>query len=275
MKTRWQLSSFPFLLVAIAAIVGVPGTSAFVPFQFHHETNRRTKSKSCSSAFLLGIDLLGRRRNGSIMPCATSDVTSSNTDNNRKEEEELTPERVAELIEVSFVNGVMQLAQGYVDVVKLFIASVLSAYKMGMTSTELLKTVASCPDQSANRPLMEDEEELRSTWIQVVYLVLNHVGYNGARPLLEENTSYQVVQEKYAAAIPILKEMKQQDQKLEATTIFDKLSMDPPKNPLEEAIFLQTLRVASLTFMVLDEEAQCVADKAPLKSQPPIPGAFD
>jgi hypothetical protein len=266
MRNLRQLSSSPLLLAAIAPLVGIPHMSALVPLQWNHD-KRRTISKS--SSLNPCIPVKGLRRNGS-RAYATSDATSTNPDNNRKEE--LTPERVAELIEVSFVNGVMQLAQGYVDVIKLFIASVLAAYKMGLTSTQLLETVAACPHQSANRPLMKEEEQLRSTWIQMVYLVLDHVGYNGTQPMEEGIVSSQV-QEKYAAVIPILEEMK--GEKLQATLIFEKLGMDPSQIPLEGALFLQTLKVGSLTFVVLEEEAQCIADKTPLKPRPPIPGAFD
>src|SRR5210317_112346 len=40
------------------------------------------------------------------------------------EEKELTPSTIAEMIEVSFIQSCLQLSQGYVDVLKLFIVAV-------------------------------------------------------------------------------------------------------------------------------------------------------
>ena len=83
------------------------------------------------------------------------------------------------MIEVSFVNEVMQLSQGYVDVLKLFIVAVQSGYSPEIPPTKLQKIVDQCPVQSANRPLMPEEIELRKTWMHIVYLVLDFVEYQG------------------------------------------------------------------------------------------------
>ena len=40
---------------------------------------------------------------------------------------------VAQILEVTFVNACMQLATGYVDTLKLFIAAALTAYERGFT----------------------------------------------------------------------------------------------------------------------------------------------
>ena len=109
----------------------------------------------------------------------TSRSASSSPKKDTKAEDPLTPEKVAELIEVSFVNGIIQLSQGYVDVLKLLIAAIQAGYNLGMTPGNLLDTVAECPEQTANRPLMDEEVALRTTWIQIVYLVLDHVKYKG------------------------------------------------------------------------------------------------
>ncbi|CAB9510222.1 expressed unknown protein [Seminavis robusta] len=204
--------------------------------------------------------------------------SSSTNDDNEQEGEELSPERVAELIEVSFVNGVMQLSQGYVETIKLFIASVISGYSLGISPQRLMEYVAACPDQSANRPLMDEEIQLRSTWIQVVYLVLEQVGYLEKTEGDDDDGEEEVdasVRETYESAIPLLKQLKENGESFEGQKIFSKLSMEPPENPLEEALAAQSLKVAWLTLVVLEEEEQCLEDKKPTKPQPPIPGAFN
>ena len=51
--------------------------------------------------------------------------------------EELTPEIIAEMIEVSFLNSCLQLSQGYVDVLKLFIVAVKSGHELSIPLSEL------------------------------------------------------------------------------------------------------------------------------------------
>lgn len=212
--------------------------------------------------------------------CRMSSINNGSSKKNDKEEEPLTPEKVAELIEVSFVNGVMQLAQGYVDVLKLLVAAIQAGYALGMTPGNLLDTVGECPEQSANRPLMDEEVTLRTTWIQVVYLVLDHVKYknkNLADLHLTNNHRDgddgldEAVRETYAGAIAIIKQAKEDGATFEAEKFRELCSSALPDtsslDPLETAILLQSLRVIWLTFVALEEEAQCEEDKAPYKGQ--------
>lgn len=205
------------------------------------------------------------------------------SESEEEDDKELTPERVAEMIEVSFVNGVMQLAQGYVDVLKLFIAAVIAGYSLELSPGTLLETVAACPDQSANRPLMDEEVQLRTTWIQVIYLVLDYVKYQDKtlEDLCDPNAKdglEETIQTTYGDAIPILVEAKENGESFEAEKIFQKCESVLPdsatNNPLEKAILSQSLRVIWLALTVLEEEAICIEDKKPQKPQPPIPGAF-
>lgn len=93
-------------------------------------------------------------------------------------EKELTPEEIAELVEVAFVNSVMQLASGLVDVLKLFIVAVKASYERGMNVVKvdgrsssdgisLLEALDACPVQSANRPLMQEVRASSSTFIRI------------------------------------------------------------------------------------------------------------
>ena len=54
---------------------------------------------------------------------------------------------VAQILEVTFVNACMQLATGYVDTLKLFIAAALTAYERGFTVNALNLELAQCPTQ--------------------------------------------------------------------------------------------------------------------------------
>lgn len=191
-----------------------------------------------------------------------------------EDEKALTPEVVAEMVEVSFVNGVMQLSQGYVDVLKLFIAAVISGYSLDISPQDLMEKVAACPHQSANRPLMEEEIQLRTSWIQVIYLVLSHVDYQEKAKTLEDLDLEDSIRKQYEDAIPILVKAKDKEEAFE--TVLQKCNgvLPATDNPLEQAVISQSLRVMFITLTVLEEEQICIDDKKPQKPQPPIPGAF-
>ena len=93
-----------------------------------------------------------------------------------------TASGVAQILEVTFVNACMQLATGYVDTLKLFIAAALTAYERGFTVNALSLELAQCPTQTAGRPLMQEEVELRTVWLSLVYLTLANVRHESAAP---------------------------------------------------------------------------------------------
>jgi len=92
--------------------------------------------------------------------------------------ESLSQDQIAELIEVSFIQACLALAQGYVDTLKLFIVAVKASYERGTLSvSSLIQAVNECPTNTAGRPLMPEEEALRSTWIHAVHLMLDHIDH--------------------------------------------------------------------------------------------------
>jgi len=208
-----------------------------------------------------------------------------------KEPEPLTPAKIGELIEVTFVNGVMQLSQGFVDVLKLFIVATKAGYEQGMSMPALLREVEACPVQSANRPLMDEEEALRSSWMNVVYLLLERVGH-GTDDATVGATVDEVARTKYGAVVDTLADAKRRQEeegaKTDATApltldqivamgkssgiSFDGLNLD---DAMEKAIAQQCLKVMKVVFTVLEEERLCFDEggvgPAP---RPPIPGAF-
>ena len=205
--------------------------------------------------------------------------------------EELTPAKIGEMIEVTFVNGVMQLSQGFIDVLKLFIVAVKAAYEQGIPISSLLEEVAACPVQSANRPLMDEEVALRSSWMNVVYLVLERAGH-GTDDVAVGGTIDEAARSKYGGIVNVLADAKRKQEeegskvdKAASLTLdeiiemgksngasFDGLDLD---NAMDKAIAQQCLKVMKTVLTVLDEERLCYEEggvgPAP---RPPIPGAF-
>ena len=228
---------------------------------------------------------------GSIATSSCSSALFATDDAPDTKEEELTPAKIGEMIEVTFVNGVMQLSQGFIDVLKLFIVAVKAAYEQGIPIASLLEEVAACPVQSANRPLMDEEVALRSNWMNVVYLVLERVGH-GTDDAAVGSTVNEVDRSKYGDIVKVLADAKRKQEeegsktdKTASLTLddiiemgkssgasFDGLNLD---DAMDKAIAQQCVKVMKLVFTVLDEERLCYEEggvgPAP---RPPIPGAF-
>ena len=87
-------------------------------------------------------------------------------------DKELTPPLIAEMLEKTFVDACMQLSSGYVDVLKLFIVAGKAAYERGLTIPQVQLEISQCKTQTAGRPLMQEEIDLRTVWLSLVYLTL-------------------------------------------------------------------------------------------------------
>mmetsp|Transcript_40435 Transcript_40435/g.59117 ORF Transcript_40435/g.59117 Transcript_40435/m.59117 type:complete len:334 (-) Transcript_40435:530-1531(-) len=224
-----------------------------------------------------------------------------------EKETELTLERIAELIEVSFVNACMQLASGYIDVLKLFVASTKAAYERSISLPTLQTSLQSCPNQSANRPLMKEEEELRAVWVQLIYLTLKEVGHESmeGEEVLPGDSVSTDVQTKYEEVVrAVVKETLNQRNsdnkqpqksaqnvplgsspliKLEDLPADTQQSInDSFQDPMSKALLAQNIRVIGVTLAVLEEEERCFgegmgggsASSGGSPPKPAIPGAF-
>jgi len=110
---------------------------------------------------------------------------NTNNDNDDQEEEQeqeymeiesLSSDQILELIELSFFQACFALSKGDVEPLKLFIVAVKTAAVQkfeGASAIAIMKTVNSLPS-SIGRPLEQQEQELRDTWIQAIYLMLEH-----------------------------------------------------------------------------------------------------
>jgi hypothetical protein len=201
-----------------------------------------------------------------------------------------TPAGIAELLECTFVHGCMQLASGYIDVLKLFVAASVAAYEFGFSICDIQKELEICSKNTANRPLMAEEIQLRRTWLCVIYLTLNAMGHK----TMTETIPNDILQEYGTFAGRVAKAYKQQQnipsvEELLRSSV-DSVGNDNNKNvntlsPMEKAILSQSLRVSTLTPVVIQEASLARGDdngddgnEATPRSidppRPPIEGAF-
>lgn len=193
-----------------------------------------------------------------------------------------TPAGVAELLEVSFVHACMQLASGYVDVLKMFIAASIGAYEAGFSIASILEELEENKDlpNTANRPLMDEEKMLRRDWLCVVYLTLAAMGHTPSipSPLTADVAKKSIpddIEERYGEYITKIGEAYRNGS--HASVSVEGLASDGGSNdelsPLVKAVLLQSLKVATLTPTVV-EEAQEASGNNVKPPTPPIEGAF-
>jgi hypothetical protein len=226
-------------------------------------------------------------------PEAASSATSSTASAPKEEEEkDLTPETIAEMIEVSFLQGCMQLAQGYVDVLKLFIVAVKTGYEKKIPLDELNQLVQDCPVNSARRDLMKEEMELRREWMAVVYGMMERLNNNemGDRETTSDTTTTTTSSSDDSSQIRVaqvvdsmlqlqryLQEEEVQsggeqdsivaltnltvEQALQKLPNLSQLMDELESSPMEKAFLTNDIRVALLTFKVIEEEKICFEDR--------------
>lgn len=189
-----------------------------------------------------------------------------------------TPDGVAQVLEVSFVHACMQLSSGYVDVLKMFIAAAMSSYQFGFPIDVVQKALSECPNETANRPLMPEEINLRYTWCSLVYLTLLTIDHPTVQKTAVSDSIPTEIREKYGPFIDRMAKMYKMDETL--TISVEDLMKDDNSittasdlSEMDRAILLQSMRVGTLTLVVLREalEAGSVGQSPPT---PPIEGAF-
>ena len=90
--------------------------------------------------------------------------------------ESLSSDQKIELIELSFFQACFALSKGNMEPLKLFIVAVrmLASQEKNCSATTIIRAVDNCPPTI--RPLEPQEQELRTTWIQAIVLMLRHLG---------------------------------------------------------------------------------------------------
>ncbi len=193
-----------------------------------------------------------------------------------------TPAGVAELLEVSFVHACMQLASGYVDVLKMFIASSIGAYEAGFSIDSILEELEHNKDlpNTANRPLMDEEKKLRRDWLCVIYLSLAAMDYQSpmgstlAVDVAKESIPDDI-RERYGEPVAKVGEAYKANNN-QVMSVEDLVSDGGDLSPLEKAVLMQSLKVSTLTPVVVEEskEARGSSSKSQNPPTPPIEGAF-
>lgn len=211
---------------------------------------------------------------------------TSDTTEDAEKMEELAKAQIAEMIEATFVRACMQLAAGYVDVLKLFIVAAKAGYEAGIPVPSLIEEVERCPVQSAGRDLMDEEKALRDAWINVVYMVLGEDNHGTDDAKTTEVSIDSDVKKRFGLLVKDVVAGKRSEERTspsfeevrrEATSKYPGL-LGEEADAMEVAVVSQSLRVADLTLTVVDEERECHegggSGPAP-KPRPPIPGAFE
>lgn len=201
-----------------------------------------------------------------------------------------TPAGVAELLEVSFVHACMQLASGYVDVLKMFIAVSIGAYEAGFSIASVIEELEYNKEMpnTANRPLMDEEKLLRRDWLSVVYLTLAAIEYTHpmASSALAMDTAKKSIpddiQQRYGELVSKVGEaFKNGSHKtLSVEDLISGGGGNKDLSELQKAILLQSLKVATLTPVVVEESKEnrgAIGNKQEKEVKPPTPpieGAF-
>ena len=209
----------------------------------------------------------------------------------------LSPQQITELVEISFIQACLSLAQGYVDTLKLFIVAVKASYEQQERRDvqQLIANVNACPQLTANRPLLPEEQALRSTWIQAVHLMLGHIQHHAAATAVSSVAASASTNDSSALGAthaidpqirdvytPILEEIVAASKvrsKVWNTNDFvlshrDDLPDSIWADPVEMAIVSQTIKVMYYTLVVLAEERLANLeedDDMPIVAKPKIP----
>ena len=201
----------------------------------------------------------------------------------------------------------MELRTGHVDVLKCFIASCMAGYECHFTLPQLLESleIVEQTTQTANRPLLTEEVQLRTTWISLVYLTLSKINHSlrgGKIQKGQDNEQETKSQSRLFESIP---ESVRKDYETivdqAATTYLNSINNDTDNDDgtmgtilsmeelrsldaadagalssdAERAIRLQSIRIIPLTLQVRREAAEAAeSDRQPNPPTPPIEGAF-
>lgn len=239
-----------------------------------------------------------------IMAAIVSDTQDNNPEMNSPPPlDATTPSGIAALIERSFVAACLELASGHVDALKLFISAALTGYERGFPVPVLALELSNVATQSAGRPLMPEEDELRLTWLSVVYLTreaaqvcdgaLNHPnggeeGLEGGVDHTDSNTPSgaipEAVRARFQAFVADALDARIGEEGERATswrpTPMLLEEAQGKMNEVERAVLSHSIRVISLTLMVMDDVARAnegIGGKSvppPPTARPFIPGTY-
>lgn len=199
---------------------------------------------------------------------------------------ELTDDKIAEMIEVTFIKACFQLATGYVDVLKLFIASTTAAYERKIALPTLIKSVDDCPANTAGRDLSQQELEVRQMWIMVCYLTLNTIDRLEGKVDMEDLEVLDISEEsrsQYGALVEAivrkeLESLGQQDEGASVEELSNEIVSNSGGDPSAAALLGYVVKVSTLTVSNIMEarlaNEKLIDEDAVGPPRPNIPGAY-
>jgi hypothetical protein len=185
---------------------------------------------------------------------------------------------VKDLLGISFLTLSSFILHSYVDVLKLFLVATRAAYQQKIPLPQLFDLVSACPIQSANRPLSEQEIEVRSTWLNVGYLTLSTLeemeDSSGKETFFDWDMDIptEVRDQYFVAAQEAVKRERGESAESTEDSMLD-------NDPLQAAIYKTNLKVIDLTLTAVKEE-RLANESSGLDGdgvgppRPNIPGAY-
>ena len=211
--------------------------------------------------------------------------TSDDDDVSSKENaENLSIEQISSMIEATFVKACLQLATGYVDVLKLFIVSVQASYNASLGLSQILDQLPE-KSQTANRMLMPEEIRLRKIWVTCIYLSLSALTDSKIETIEKDKeiVKYEPVVEEVLSTIQQASDWKSVNpSSFDINSMIEKIRESSPIDTIEEAMLTNTVRVICLTFTVVQEVKNCDEEAKGVKGKrmvggpprPPISGTY-
>jgi hypothetical protein len=178
---------------------------------------------------------------------------------------------VADMLEASFVRACMDLAKGLVDTLKLFIVAAKAGFEIGSTISEVSSELEACERQTAGRPLMPEELELRHLWYCLVYQTLAFVDHPTKVADVGETVGAEL-REKYAPLVEGVVVAHVQGRALQSLELSEFLQ-PVPSDAVEKAVLSQSMRLIFLTLVVLKEEGEGIPIKP--AGGPPTKRGYD
>jgi hypothetical protein len=275
------------ILIALAAIMiplsidgFTPGLTLFTREGYFGKASHPAARSTFVHDRNLARIVLAQEKNDGVSPAKQVETLLKNAGDRSDpgiQKIELSAKNIADMIDETFVKGCMDLARGYVDVLKLMIVSTKAAYSLGINFNALTDTLSAKKASAANRELMKEEIELRSSWLSAIYLTLNRISYQNVMIEPSEVHSGDSIlsgissQNKDYYDIIIEEIIDSGDGISVSNLSVDRFLhfSDSETDPMQKAIVSQSIRVIILTLLVIEEETKCI----PATPRPPIPGA--
>eukprot|EP00903_Cladosiphon_okamuranus_P011145 g10519.t1 len=166
------------------------------------------------------------------------------------EKEEVTQESLASLVERTFVLAAA--GNSYQMGIKAFISTIKEAYERGYTVPALTMEVSFVPTKTAGRDLHQDEVELRSIWIALVYLTLENA--NWPQKVQRAHEISAPFMDRFAEFVQKVMDAAAKGHTLQTLKLEEVMRRGAePRTPLEQAVLSQSMRIVFATIDLMKE----------------------